>query len=204
MTADVLVVDNYDSFTWNLVQALGALGADVRVLRNDAVDPETLARRPPGRIVLSPGPKSPAEAGLCNDLIRRFGPDIPILGVCLGHQCIAHALGGSVVRALRPVHGKTSAVRHDGRGVFAGLPNPFSAMRYNSLVVEESTLPAGLAVSARSEDGEIMGLRHDAWPLEGVQFHPESYRTEAGERLLRNFLQGPRPGSDVPPPGGTS
>jgi anthranilate synthase/aminodeoxychorismate synthase-like glutamine amidotransferase len=185
----LLVIDNYDSFTYNLVQALGALGAAVEVVRNDAVTARDVERRAPERIVLSPGPRTPAEAGVTNEVLRRLGGRLPILGVCLGHQCIAHVLGGRVGRARRPVHGKTSLVRHDGAGVFAGLPNPLRAMRYHSLLVEEEGLPAELEISARTPEGEIMGLRHRAWPLEGVQFHPESYRTESGLELLRNFLK---------------
>jgi anthranilate synthase component 2/para-aminobenzoate synthetase component 2 len=184
----VLVIDNYDSFTYNLVQALGALGAEVEVVRNDAVTPEEVESRAPRRLVISPGPCTPRESGISNRVIRRLAGKLPILGVCLGHQCIAHAFGGRIVRAARPMHGKTSAIRHDGRGVFAGLPDPFPAMRYHSLVVDEAALPEGFVVSARSDAGEIMGLRHRDWPLEGVQFHPESFRTEAGPALLRNFL----------------
>jgi len=185
----VLIIDNYDSFTYNLVQALGALGAEVVTLRNDAVTPEEVEARAPDRIVISPGPCTPRESGVSNRVIRRLAERIPILGVCLGHQCIAHAFGGRIVRAGRPMHGKTSEIRHDGAGVFAGLPNPFPAMRYHSLVVDESTLPSEFVVTARTQDGEVMGLRHREWPLEGVQFHPESYRTVAGVDLLRNFLR---------------
>ena len=185
----ILLIDNYDSFTYNLVQALGSLGAQVETLRNDAVTPEELEARSPERIVISPGPCTPRESGISNRVIRRFAGRVPILGVCLGHQCIAHAFGAQVVRAARPMHGKTSEISHDGEGVFAGLPNPFTAMRYHSLVVDERTLPAEFAVSARTSDGEVMGFRHREWPLEGVQFHPESYRTEAGAALLRNFLR---------------
>jgi len=184
----ILLIDNYDSFTYNLVQALGSLGAEVEAVRNDAVTPEEVEARAPERIVISPGPCTPRESGISNRVIRRLAGRIPILGVCLGHQCIAHAFGARIVRASRPMHGKTSEIRHDGEGVFARLPNPFSAMRYHSLVVDESTLPAEFAVTARTGDGEVMGLRHREWPLEGVQFHPESYRTGAGIDLLRNFL----------------
>jgi len=184
----LLVIDNYDSFTYNLVQALGSLGAAVEVVRNDAATPEEVERLAPERIVISPGPCTPREAGISNRVIRRLAEKVPILGVCLGHQCIAHVYGGSVVRARRPMHGKTSEVDHDGAGVFAGLPRPFRAMRYHSLVVDEGTLPADFVVTARA-DGEVMGLRHRAWPLEGVQFHPESYRTETGLALLGNFLK---------------
>ena len=185
----ILVIDNYDSFTYNLVQALGALGATVEVVRNDAATPEEVERRAPERIVISPGPCTPREAGVSNRVVRRMAGKAPLLGVCLGHQCIAHAFGGAVVRARRLMHGKTSAVRHDGSGVYAGLPNPLTAMRYHSLAVDEASLPGDFAVTARAEDGEVMGLRHRAWPLEGVQFHPESYRTEAGMELLGNFLK---------------
>jgi anthranilate synthase/aminodeoxychorismate synthase-like glutamine amidotransferase len=185
----ILVIDNYDSFTYNLVQALGALGADVEVVRNDAATSEELEARAPERIVISPGPCTPREAGVSNRVIRRMAGRVPILGVCLGHQCLSHAFGGAVVRARRVVHGKTSPISHDGAGVFAGLPNPLTAMRYHSLAVDEKTLSADFAVTARADDGEVMGLRHRSWPLEGVQFHPESYRTEAGMELLRNFVK---------------
>ncbi len=185
----VLIIDNYDSFTWNLVQALGALGAKVEVARNDALTPEEVEARAPERIVISPGPCTPREAGISNRVIRRLGEKVPILGVCLGHQCIAHAWQAEVVRAARPMHGKTSEVRHDGAGVFAGLPNPLRVMRYHSLVVDERTLPEDFSVTARTVEGEVMGLRHRTWPLEGVQFHPESYRTDAGMELLANFLR---------------
>jgi len=185
----VLIIDNYDSFTYNLVQALGALGAEIETVRNDAVTPEEIEARAPDRIVISPGPCTPRESGVSNRVIRRLAEKIPILGVCLGHQCIAHAFGGRIVRAIRPMHGKTSEIRHDGEGVFARLPNPFSAMRYHSLVVDEATLPAEFVVTARTAEGEVMGLRHREWPLEGVQFHPESYRSAEGINLLRNFLQ---------------
>jgi len=185
----ILLVDNYDSFTYNLVQALGSLGAAVETVRNDAVTPEEIEARAPERIVISPGPCTPRESGISNRVIRRLAERIPILGVCLGHQCIAQAFGARIVRAKRPMHGKTSEILHDGSGLYRGLPNPFSAMRYHSLLVDESTLPKDFQITARSEDGEVMGLRHKAWPLEGVQFHPESYRTGAGLDLLRNFLR---------------
>ena len=185
----ILLIDNYDSFTYNLVQALGSLGAEVETVRNDALTTEEVEARAPERIVISPGPCTPRESGVSNRVIRRLAERIPILGVCLGHQCIAHAFGARIIRAKRPMHGKTSEIRHDGSGLYEGLPNPFSAMRYHSLVVEESTLSGDFVVTARSEDGEIMGLRHRSWPLEGVQFHPESYRTPAGLGLLRNFLR---------------
>jgi len=188
----VLLVDNYDSFVWNLAQALGALGAEPEVVRNDAVDLERLAADPPDRVVVSPGPRGPADAGASMGVIRALAGRVPILGVCLGHQCIAEAFGGRVVRAPRPRHGKTSEILHDGRGVLRGVPSPLLAARYHSLAVEESSLPASLAVTARSGDGVVMGLRHRAWAVEGVQFHPESFLTPAGPALLRNFLEGDR------------
>jgi len=184
----ILLIDNYDSFTYNLVQALGSLGAEVETVRNDALTPEEVEARAPERIVISPGPCTPRESGVSIRVIRRVAGRIPILGVCLGHQCIAHAFGGRVVRARRPMHGKTSEIRHDGAGLYAGLPNPFSAMRYHSLIVDETALPEDFVVTARTEEGDVMGLRHRTWPLEGVQFHPESYRTGAGLDLLKNFL----------------
>jgi anthranilate synthase/aminodeoxychorismate synthase-like glutamine amidotransferase len=187
----VLVIDNYDSFTYNLVQYLGELGAEVRVVRNDAVSIETLAADPPQRIVISPGPGRPEQAGVTMSVIRHFGQTTPILGVCLGHQAIGAVFGAKVVRAARPLHGKTSTIEHDGRGVFAGLTEPFTAARYHSLVVEEDALPPDLEVCARTrEDGVIMGLRHRIWPVHGVQFHPESILTGEGRRILRNFLDG--------------
>lgn len=184
----ILVLDNYDSFTWNLVQGFGALGAEVEVVRNDRIDVAGIERLAPDRLVVSPGPCTPREAGVSNEAIRRFAGRLPILGVCLGHQCIAHAFGGEVVRAPRLMHGKTSPIRHDGRGVYRGLPDPFIAARYHSLVVREETLPASFIVTARADRGELMGLRHREWPIEGVQFHPESFLTEVGMELLRNFL----------------
>jgi anthranilate synthase/aminodeoxychorismate synthase-like glutamine amidotransferase len=188
----VLLLDNRDSFVWNLAQALGALGAEPVVARSDAVDPAALAADPPDRIVISPGPRGPADAGNSVAVVRALAGRAPILGVCLGHQCIAEAFGGRVVRAPRPRHGRTSAVDHDGRGVLRGLPSPLRAARYHSLAVEEASLPAEVEVTARSEDGVVMGLRHRAWPVEGVQFHPESFLTPGGPALLRNFLEGPR------------
>jgi anthranilate synthase component 2 len=185
----VLVIDNYDSFTYNLVQYLGELGAEVQVVRNDAASIESIGQTRPERIVISPGPGRPEDAGITMDVIREFGPTIPILGVCLGHQAIGAVFGGSVVRAAAPMHGKTSTIEHDGRGVFTGLTGPFVASRYHSLMVEEAGLPDDLEVSARTrEDKTIMGLRHRRWPIHGVQFHPESILTEEGRRLLRNFL----------------
>jgi para-aminobenzoate synthetase component 2 len=185
----ILVVDNYDSFTYNLVQYLGELGAQLTVIRNDAIDTDGVAALAPERIVISPGPGTPDEAGISLDLIRRFSRSVPILGVCLGHQAIGQAFGATVGRARRQMHGKTSAISHDGRGVFRGLPTPFSATRYHSLAVIAETVTEELEVSARADDGEIMGLRHREWPVEGVQFHPESILTEHGKAMLRNFLE---------------
>jgi len=184
----VLVVDNYDSFTYNLVQYLGELGAEVDVMRNDEASPAMVLGRAPDRVLLSPGPCGPAEAGYCCELITTVGKTIPLLGVCLGHQCIGHAFGGKVIRAPKPMHGKTSQISHEGGGVFAGLPSPFTATRYHSLIVEEASFPAELEILARSEDGLIQGLRHRTLPIQGVQFHPESILTESGRALLGNFL----------------
>lgn len=185
----ILVVDNYDSFTYNLVQYLGELGAELEVVRNDQVAVDEVVRMGPERIVLSPGPCTPREAGICVELVRRLAGKVPILGVCLGHQCIGEAFGGKVVRAPAPVHGKVSRVLHDGKTVFKGLSMPFLAVRYHSLVVERESLPSCLEVSAWTEDGLIMGLRHKDLSVEGVQFHPESIMTEGGKMLLRNFLK---------------
>jgi len=184
----ILVIDNYDSFTYNLVQYLGELGAELRVVRNDAVDADGVAALAPERVVISPGPGTPDDAGVSLSLIRRLGERTPILGVCLGHQAIGQAFGGTVARAKAQMHGKTSDIRHDGRGVFAGLSNPLTATRYHSLVILPHTVPAELEVTAWAEDGEIMGVRHRRWPVEGVQFHPESILTVEGKRLLGNFL----------------
>jgi para-aminobenzoate synthetase component 2 len=185
----ILVIDNYDSFTYNLVQYFGELGADLVVRRNDQVTLEEVAELRPARICISPGPGTPDDAGISNELILRFGPSIPILGVCLGHQCIGQAFGGEVVRADRLMHGKTSPILHEGDGVFAGLPNPFEATRYHSLIVRRETLPPELQITAETDAQEIMGLRHRRYPIEGVQFHPESIMTEPGKRLLANFLR---------------
>src|SRR5439155_2963854 len=185
----ILVIDNYDSFTYNLVQYLGELGADIKVMRNDAVTLEEVAAAKPSRIVISPGPGRPEHAGVTMRVIREFGRTTPILGVCLGHQAIGAVFGASVVRAGTPMHGKTSTIEHDGRGVFKGLGDSFVASRYHSLVVAQDGLPGELEVSARTrEDGSIMGLRHRDWPVHGVQFHPESILTGEGRRILRNFL----------------
>ncbi len=187
----VLVIDNYDSFTYNLVQYLGELGADVQVVRNDATSIEAIAASRPDRIVISPGPGRPEQAGITMEVIRRLGTTLPILGVCLGHQAIGAAFGGSVVRAAAPMHGKTSTIEHDGRGVFTGIEGPFTASRYHSLIVAEEGLPAEIEISARTrEDQSIMGIRHRRLPIHGVQFHPESILTGEGHHLLRNFLSG--------------
>jgi len=185
----LLLIDNYDSFTYNLVQYLGELGADVHVHRNDAIGIEQIAAWEPSAIVISPGPCTPNEAGISVPLIQRFAGRIPILGVCLGHQAIGQAFGGRIVRAERVMHGKLSAVTHDGRGVFAGLPQQVSVTRYHSLAIERTSLPACLEVSATADDGEIMGVRHRELGVEGVQFHPEAFLTEHGHALLRNFLE---------------
>ena len=189
MGARVFLVDNYDSFTYNIVQELGELGAEVEVARHDAFTLDDLEQLGPDAIVISPGPGTPADAGLSNDVIRTFGGRIPMLGVCLGHQCIAEVYGGKVVRAPELVHGKTSLISHDGKGLFAGLPQPFDATRYHSLVVEASSVPPCLTVTATTDSGLIMGLRHTELAVEGVQFHPESILTSAGMDLLANFLR---------------
>jgi anthranilate synthase/aminodeoxychorismate synthase-like glutamine amidotransferase len=186
---DVLLVDNYDSFTYNLYQYLGELGVDAAVVRNDQITVEQALARRPSAIVISPGPGTPDQAGITLDLIRAAAGRVAVLGVCLGHQALGQAFGGSVVRAPRLMHGKVSAVHHDGRTIFAGLPVPFTATRYHSLVVAREGMPACLEVSAWTDDGVVMGLRHRELPLEGVQFHPESILTSAGKQLLQNFLQ---------------
>lgn len=184
----IVIIDNYDSFTYNIVQTLGGMGAEMKIFRNDEVDIAFIAGLAPDRLLISPGPCSPAQAGISIEAIRFFSEKIPVLGVCLGHQSLGEAFGGQTVRAGRLMHGKTSPISHDGLGVFTGLPNPFEAMRYHSLVVRESDLPACLMVTARSDQGELMGLRHRTLPVEGVQFHPESIMTPAGVQLLKNFL----------------
>jgi anthranilate synthase/aminodeoxychorismate synthase-like glutamine amidotransferase len=184
----IVVIDNYDSFTYNLVQYLGELGAEPHVVRNDALDVPGVAALKPERIVISPGPGTPDQAGVSLNVIQQLGAATPILGVCLGHQAIGQAFGATVARAKTQMHGKTSEIRHDGRGVFAGLSNPFTATRYHSLVILPDTVPPELEVTAWAEDGEIMGVRHRTLPVEGVQFHPESILTLEGKRLLGNFL----------------
>jgi len=188
----LLMIDNYDSFTYNLVQYLGELGADVLVQRNDAITLDQVEAWAPERIVISPGPCTPAEAGISVPLIRRFAGRIPLLGVCLGHQAIGEAFGGRIVRAARVMHGKLDAVTHDGRGVFSGIPSPVTVTRYHSLAIERATLPDCLVATATTADGEIMGVRHREHAVEGVQFHPEAILTEHGHAMLRNFLDGRR------------
>jgi anthranilate synthase/aminodeoxychorismate synthase-like glutamine amidotransferase len=187
----ILLIDNYDSFTYNLVQRLGELdpSVDVRVFRNDRIDPGQVGAMRPSHIIISPGPCTPRQAGVSNEVLRRFAPEVPTLGVCLGHQCIGHSFGGEVVRNWRIMHGKTSPIHHDGQGVFRGLSNPFEATRYHSLVIRRETFQSpDFVVCAWTAEGEIMGVRHRTWPLHGVQFHPESFLTAEGPRLLRNFL----------------
>jgi anthranilate synthase/aminodeoxychorismate synthase-like glutamine amidotransferase len=190
----LLVIDNYDSFTYNLVQYLGELGQDVRVVRNDEIPASAIAGLAPSHVVISPGPCTPNEAGISLETIKAYAGKIPILGVCLGHQSIGQAFGGKIVRAARVMHGKTSQIHHDGKGVFTGLPNPFEATRYHSLLIEAASVPDALEVTAKTPEGEIMAVRHRTLPVEGVQFHPESFLTTAGKDLLRNFItKGGRP-----------
>jgi anthranilate synthase/aminodeoxychorismate synthase-like glutamine amidotransferase len=184
-----VMIDNYDSFTYNLYQYLAGLGEEVQVFRNDKVTVPEIAELKPDRVVISPGPCDPPKAGISCDTILHFTGQVPILGVCLGHQCMGHAFGGVVGKAEKPMHGKTSLIHHDGEGVFLGVPNPFEAVRYHSLVIYRETLPACLKVTAQTEAGEIMGVRHTAHPTEGVQFHPESILTKPGMDMLRNFLR---------------
>ena len=190
MPAMIVLIDNYDSFTYNLVQRIGELNASlqVQVFRNDKIDVQAIEALGPDHIIISPGPCTPREAGISNDILKAFAPRIPILGVCLGHQCIGHTYGGIVERNWRLMHGKVSPVYHDGKGVFAGMSNPFEATRYHSLVIRPGTLPSEFVVSAWTAEKEIMGVRHVSWPLHGVQFHPESFLTPEGSRLLANFL----------------
>ncbi len=184
----ILLIDNYDSFTYNLYQYLSELGADVNVVRNDQVSLEDIDALKPERIVISPGPRTPREAGISNDVVRHFGPKLPTLGVCLGHQCIGDAYGATVGYAGEIMHGKTSLVHHDGKGVFRGLPNPLEGIRYHSLAVYRDTMPPELEVTAWTDSGVVMGLRHSEYPIEGIQFHPESIFTNVGHDVLRNFL----------------
>lgn len=184
----ILVIDNYDSFTYNLVQYFGELGAEIRVVRNDEVTVDEIVKMKPAKLVLSPGPCTPTEAGISCEAIERFGPTIPTLGVCLGHQSIGQVYGGKVVRADRLMHGKTSLIRHGGKGVLKDMPNPFEAIRYHSLLVERESLPADLDITADTDQGEIMGLQHKTFPVYGVQFHPESILTQNGKQILKNFL----------------
>jgi anthranilate synthase/aminodeoxychorismate synthase-like glutamine amidotransferase len=184
----LLLLDNYDSFTYNLAQYLGELGCDVEVHRNDKISVEEIARRKPEKIVISPGPCTPQEAGICVELVRRLAGKFPILGVCLGHQAVGVAFGGKIIRAPKLFHGKTSEIHHDRKGVFQKLPNPFTATRYHSLIVERKSLPRELQITAETDDGIIMGFRHRKFPVEGVQFHPESVLTQSGKQLLQNFL----------------
>ena len=193
----ILLIDNYDSFTYNLVQRLGELDPtlDVQVHRNDQITPDLVAEMKPSHIIISPGPCTPREAGVSNEVLKRFAPTTPILGVCLGHQCIGHVFGGEVVRNVRVMHGKTSPIHHDGQGLFRGLSNPFEATRYHSLVIKRETFHnPDFVVSAWTDEGEIMGVRHRSWPLHGVQFHPESFLTLEGPQLLRNFVEMGEPG----------
>ena len=188
----ILLIDNYDSFTYNLVQRLGELDPDIdlQVHRNDRITPERVAELRPSHVIVSPGPCTPREAGVSNEVIRLLAPAVPVLGVCLGHQCIGHVFGGEVVRNYRVMHGKVSPVRHDGQGVFKGLSNPFDATRYHSLVIRRETFThPDFVVTAWTDEGEIMGVRHKTWPLHGVQFHPESFLTLEGPRLLKNFVE---------------
>ena len=190
----LLVIDNYDSFTYNLVQYLGELGQEVRVVRNDGIAAADVAGLAPSHIVVSPGPCTPNEAGISLDVIKMYAGKIPILGVCLGHQSIGQAFGGKIVRAARVMHGKTSMIHHDGKGVFSGLPNPFEATRYHSLLIERASIPDSLEITAHTAENEIMAVRHKTLPVEGVQFHPESFLTKAGKDLLANFIaKGGRP-----------
>ncbi len=184
----ILVIDNYDSFTYNLVQYLGEMRAQMEVWRNDQISLDQIKELNPDRILISPGPCSPRESGLSNEIIRAFGPRLPMLGVCLGHQCIGYTFGAQVVVNYRMMHGKTSLIKHNGQDLFKGMPNPFAATRYHSLVIKRDTLPDCLEITAETDEGEVMGVRHKSHPIWGVQFHPESILTESGRQILRNFL----------------
>ena len=185
----ILVIDNYDSFTYNLVQYLGELKVEMEIHRNDQISIDQVRALNPERILISPGPCSPRESGLSNEIIRTFGPKIPLLGVCLGHQCIGHTFGGNVIVNYRMMHGKTSLIEHNGKDLFDGMPNPFAATRYHSLVIQSDTIPDCLEVTAKTDEGEIMGVKHKEYPIWGVQFHPESILTENGRQILKNFLK---------------
>ena len=185
----ILMIDNYDSFTFNIVQYLGQMGEEVKVYRNDTINIDGIKALKPSAIFLSPGPCTPAQAGITVDVVREFYKDVPMMGICLGHQSIGYAFGAKVVRAERIMHGKVSPVKHDGKTIFVGLPNPFPAGRYHSLIVARETLPSFLEISAETDEGEIMGLRHKDYPVEGIQFHPESVLTPQGKRIIRNFLK---------------
>jgi anthranilate synthase/aminodeoxychorismate synthase-like glutamine amidotransferase len=189
----LLVIDNYDSFTYNIVQYLGEMQVEMTIFRNDQVSLDAIRELKPDRILISPGPCSPRESGLSNEIIRQFSSGIPTLGVCLGHQCIGHVFGGNVIVNYRMMHGKTSLIRHDGKDLFEGMPNPFPATRYHSLVIERSSMPECLEITAETEEGEVMGVRHRTLPIWGVQFHPESILTENGRRILANFMKLQRP-----------
>ncbi len=185
----LLLIDNYDSFTYNIFQCLSELGEEVMVVRNDKTDIEAIEKMKPDRIVISPGPSTPLNAGISNDVIKHFGSRLPVLGVCLGHQCVGYSYGGQVEKADKIMHGKSSLIHHNGMGVFEGLPNPFSAIRYHSLMVLREGLPQCFEITAWTDDGTIMGLKHKRYPVEGIQFHPESFMTEQGKELLKNFLK---------------
>lgn len=184
----ILVIDNYDSFTYNLVQYLGEMQVHLQVHRNDQISVDQIRALKPDRILISPGPCSPKEAGLSNEIIRTFGPHLPLFGVCLGHQCIGHTFGGEVIVNYRMMHGKTSPIKHNGKDLFKGMPNPFAATRYHSLVIKRETIPDCLEITAETDEGEIMGVRHKTYPIWGVQFHPESILTDSGRTILQNFL----------------
>ncbi len=185
----LLVIDNYDSFTYNLVQYLGEMRVEMQIHRNDQISLDKIRQLHPERILISPGPCSPKESGLSNEIIRTFSPQVPTLGVCLGHQCIGHVFGGNVIVNYRMMHGKTSLIKHNGKDLFEGMPNPFAATRYHSLVIQRESLPESLEVTAETEEGEIMGIKHRQYPIWGVQFHPESILTESGRMILQNFLK---------------